>query len=139
MVQLYDVLLCSATMHILMTAVMALFARHKVEYLSLAWILGIFGFSIIFILPFANDIQITHLGIMHPMMPNSRNKPAIINNAISIIYWFISSIAFSIISSLSVLTMFTVTSGAMPSSMSFLSASYIRTLEKRTVHPHGIS
>jgi len=68
MVQLYDVLLCSATMHILMTAVMALFARHKVEYLSLAWILGIFGFSIIFILPFANDIQITHLGIMHPMM-----------------------------------------------------------------------
>ncbi len=51
-----------------MTAVIALFARHKVEYLSLAWVLGIFGFSIIFILPFANDIQVTQLGIMHPMM-----------------------------------------------------------------------
>ena len=35
---------CCATAHLVITSVLALFARHRVEYLCLAWINGIFGF-----------------------------------------------------------------------------------------------
>ena len=38
---LHNVLLCAAVAHIMMTAVMALFARHKVQYLSIAWFMGL--------------------------------------------------------------------------------------------------
>ena len=37
-------LACSATAHWVATCVMALYARHKVQYLALAWINGIFAF-----------------------------------------------------------------------------------------------
>ena len=42
---LYSILLVVAVAHLMLTAVMALFARHRVQYLSLAVVMGIFGFS----------------------------------------------------------------------------------------------
>ena len=32
-----------ATIHLMMASVLSLYSRYKVQYLSLAWIMGIFG------------------------------------------------------------------------------------------------
>ena len=65
---LHDLLLGAAVAHILMTAVMALFARHKVQYLSLSWVMGIFSCAIFFALRYVPIIEQAHPGILHPAM-----------------------------------------------------------------------
>ena len=63
---LHNVLLCAAVAHIMMTAVMALFARHKVQYLSIAWFMGLYGFAIAGVVPFSGIIETTVPAILHP-------------------------------------------------------------------------
>lgn len=65
-ISLHNVLLCAAVAHILMAAVMALFARHKVQYLSIAWYVGLFGFAIACVVPFDNFIETVRPAILHP-------------------------------------------------------------------------
>ena len=49
-----------------MAVVMALFARHKVQYLSIAWIMGIFGAAVTCVIPFAGLIEATRPALLHP-------------------------------------------------------------------------
>ncbi|MBQ0048638.1 MAG: hypothetical protein KBT12_00135 [Bacteroidales bacterium] len=51
----------------IMASVMALFARHKVQYLALTWILGIFGVAMFALLPIHQHFN-TNPGIAHPLM-----------------------------------------------------------------------
>lgn len=60
-------LACSATAHIVMTCVIALYARHKIEYLCLAWVNGIFGFTLIGATFFSDIITYGQPGLLHPM------------------------------------------------------------------------
>lgn len=60
-------LACSATAHIIMTCVIALYARHKIQYLCLAWVNGIFGFTLIGATFFSETITCGQPGILHPM------------------------------------------------------------------------
>ena len=63
---LHNVLLCAAVAHIMMTAVMALFARHRVQYLSIAWFMGLYGVAIACVVPFSGIIATTVPAILHP-------------------------------------------------------------------------
>ena len=65
-VSLHDILLASATAHWVVAAVMALLARHKVQYLSLTWILGIFAFAVTGVIPFVGLIESTRPAMLHP-------------------------------------------------------------------------
>ncbi len=47
---------------------MALFARHKVQYLAFAWVMGIFAAVSACVLPFADFIETVDPGILHPAM-----------------------------------------------------------------------
>lgn len=60
------ILACSATAHFTATCVLALYARHKVQYLSLAWIMGIFSFVILGMTFFSEEIAYYHPGVLHP-------------------------------------------------------------------------
>lgn len=57
---------CAASTTII-AAVMALFARHKVQYLALSWILGILGTAMTALTPFHSLIN-NEPGIAHPAM-----------------------------------------------------------------------
>lgn len=59
---------CSAMAHLVMTCVMALYARHKVQYLSLAWINGIFAAILTGAALVSNLIAEGQPGIMNPLM-----------------------------------------------------------------------
>ena len=59
---------CCATAHLVITSVLALFARHRVEYLCLAWINGIFGFALLGGAFFSDAISIKTPDSMHPLM-----------------------------------------------------------------------
>lgn len=65
-VSFHSILLISSVAHLTMASVMALFARHRVQYLSIAWIVGIFGFAVTCVIPFADLIEITRPAILHP-------------------------------------------------------------------------
>ena len=52
--------------HLIVTAVMALFARYKVRYLSIAWIMGIFAALIAAIIPFTGYIESVRPATFHP-------------------------------------------------------------------------
>ena len=65
-VSLHSILLAVAVAHLLMTSVMGLFARHRVQYLSIAWVMGIFGFAVACVIPFAELIETTRPAILHP-------------------------------------------------------------------------
>lgn len=65
-VSLHSILLASSVAHLVVMAVMALFARHKVQFLSLAWIMGIFGFAVTGVIPFVNLIESTRPAMLHP-------------------------------------------------------------------------
>lgn len=56
-----------AIAHLVMASVMAVFARYKIQYLSLTWILGIFAALLTAFIPFHQYINGTP-GIMHPLM-----------------------------------------------------------------------
>lgn len=63
---LHNVLLFAAVVHVMMTAVMAVFARHKVQYLSITWFMGLFGVAISCVVPFAGSIEAATPAILHP-------------------------------------------------------------------------
>ncbi len=67
-VNLHNCLLVALTAHLMMTAVISVFARHKVEYLSLAWIVGIFSAVILGTLIFETTIANSNPGLLHPAM-----------------------------------------------------------------------
>ncbi|MBQ7180111.1 MAG: hypothetical protein IJR87_02320 [Bacteroidaceae bacterium] len=61
-------LACSAMAHLVMTCVMALYARHRVQYLSLAWINGIFSAILIGSAVCSGMIPDGQPGILNPLM-----------------------------------------------------------------------
>ena len=62
------ILACSATAHLVISATTAVYARHKVQYLCLAWINGIFGFILTAVAGISDMIADGKPGIMHPAM-----------------------------------------------------------------------
>lgn len=58
----------SAIVHFVITAVMALFARHRVQYLCLAWVNGIFFCTMLVASFFSHGIAMGQPGILHPFM-----------------------------------------------------------------------
>ena len=56
-VSLHSVLLAVTVAHLMIAAVMSLFARHRVQYLSLAAIMGLFGFAFMAMLFFSPEIE----------------------------------------------------------------------------------
>lgn len=62
------ILACSATAHLVVSAILAIYARHKVQYLCLAWINGIFGFVMTGVAFISDLIAEGRPGIMHPAM-----------------------------------------------------------------------
>ena len=57
-----------ATIHLMMAAVLSLYSRYKVQYLSLAWIMGIFGALCCLGIPFASFLKFENIGLFHPFM-----------------------------------------------------------------------
>jgi len=62
------ILACSATAHLVVSATTAIYARHKVQYLCLAWVNGIFGFLLMAVAFISDMIADGEPGIMHPTM-----------------------------------------------------------------------
>ena len=58
---------CCATLHLAMTCVLALYARHQVKYLSLAWIMGIFTAMVVMAIPFCSYTPEREIGMLHPL------------------------------------------------------------------------
>lgn len=58
----------SALVHFLVTCVMGLFARHRVQYLCLAWVNGIFFCTLLVATLFSHTIAEGQPGILHPAM-----------------------------------------------------------------------
>lgn len=56
------------TIHLMMASVLALYARHKVQYLALAWIMGIFGVICAMTMPLIHLFNFEHVGLLHPFM-----------------------------------------------------------------------
>lgn len=61
-------LVCCATIHLMMTCVLALYARHKTEYLSLTWIMGIFCAGFFAAMPYAFRLTDVSPGMLHPAL-----------------------------------------------------------------------
>lgn len=65
---LFMTLAGSAVVHFVITCVMGLFARHRVQYLCLAWVNGIFFCTLLGASFFSHDIAVGEPGILHPAM-----------------------------------------------------------------------
>ena len=65
---LFMTLGASAIVHFVISAVMALFARHRVQYLCLAWVNGIFGCTMLTFTFLSQTIAAAQPGILHPGM-----------------------------------------------------------------------
>lgn len=63
----FNIFLSCGMVHLVLAVVMALLARHKVKYLAIAWIMGIFTFALFLIAPYAATAK-AHPGILHPAM-----------------------------------------------------------------------
>lgn len=61
-------LACSATAHLITACVIGIYARYKVQYLSLMWVNAIFAFALIFTSFFYDDIAAARPVFMHPLM-----------------------------------------------------------------------
>lgn len=57
-----------ATVHLMMASVLSLYSRYKVQYLSLAWIMGIFGVLTCVAIPFGSLLKFENIGLLHPFM-----------------------------------------------------------------------
>ncbi len=68
MFSLHNCLVATFVAHLLVTAVISIFARHKVEYLSLAWIMGIFSAIILAVLAIEPLVLSSNPGMLHPAM-----------------------------------------------------------------------
>ena len=62
------ILACSATAHLVISATTTIYASHKVQYLCLAWVNGIFGFLLAAVASISDQIAKGEPGIMHPAM-----------------------------------------------------------------------
>ena len=65
---LFMTLAGSAIVHFVITCVMGLFARHRVQYLCLAWVNGIFFCTLLGAAFFSHSIDEGKPGILHPAM-----------------------------------------------------------------------
>ena len=61
------VLACCATAHYTIAMVLALYARHQVKYLSLAWIMGLFA-GLLTIGTIYGQVATAQPGMLHPFM-----------------------------------------------------------------------
>lgn len=59
---------CSASVHIIMTMVMGLYSRHKIQYLCLAWVNGIFSFTLLGTTLICEQVTNGQPGMLHPLM-----------------------------------------------------------------------
>ena len=57
-----------ATIHLMMASVLSLYSRHKVQYLSLAWVMGLFGAMSCAAIPFIRLLKFENIGLLHPFM-----------------------------------------------------------------------
>lgn len=62
------ILVVCATVHLVLASVLALYARYKVQYLALTWIMAIFGFSMVAIAPLSEVMVTGQPGMFHPLM-----------------------------------------------------------------------
>lgn len=62
------VMVCCATAHVVTASVIGIYARYKVQYLSLMWVNAIFAFAIIAASPFYRVIAEAQPDFMHPLM-----------------------------------------------------------------------
>lgn len=65
---LFLTLVGSAVAHFVIASVMGLFARHRVQYLGLAWVNGIFCCTMLVASCFSHAIAVGRPGILHPNM-----------------------------------------------------------------------
>lgn len=65
---LLSTLIFCSTAHLIMSCVMFLYSRYKIEYLALAWIMFIFCASFLAGIPATFYFKITDLGIFHPAL-----------------------------------------------------------------------
>lgn len=56
-VSLHSILLAATVAHLMIAAVMALFARHRVQYLSITVVMGLFGFAFLVMMGFTHEIE----------------------------------------------------------------------------------
>ena len=61
-------LVCFATIHLMMASVLALYARYKVEYLCMTWVMGIFSALFCVAIPFYSYFKFETMGLMNPFM-----------------------------------------------------------------------
>lgn len=59
---------CAATAHFVLACVMSLYARHKIQYLCLAWVNGIFFVMLVAAACFSGRIAQGAPGMLHPLM-----------------------------------------------------------------------
>ena len=64
----FVILVVIATIHLMMAAVLSLYSRYKVQYLSLAWIMGLFGAMCCAGIPFTSLLKFENIGLLHPFM-----------------------------------------------------------------------
>lgn len=57
-----------ATIHLVLACVLALYSRYKIEYLSLTWIMAIFGFAMVAVSPLSEVLVIGTPGLFHPLL-----------------------------------------------------------------------
>lgn len=62
------ILACSTVAHFVLTCVMSIYARHKIQYLCLAWVNGLFFAMFLMATFFSHEIAIAQPGMLHPMM-----------------------------------------------------------------------
>lgn len=63
----FSIFLSCGIVHLVLTAVMGLLARHQIKYLALAWIMGIFTFFYALTIPYYPHEE-AHDGFLHPAM-----------------------------------------------------------------------
>ena len=62
------VLACCTTVHFVLACVMSIYSRHKIQYLCLAWVNGLFFAMFLLAAFFSARIANGQPGVLHPMM-----------------------------------------------------------------------
>ncbi len=63
-----NIIVVIVVLHLMMAAVMALYSRYKIQYLALAWIMGLFAVFSCISLPFTPLFNFERVGYLHPFM-----------------------------------------------------------------------
>ncbi len=61
------ILICSAALHFVLSCVVGVFARYKSQYISLAWVNGLFSFALVGLSLISTNIAEAQPVIMHPI------------------------------------------------------------------------